>query len=92
MQGNFQIVVIRGKLASCCASILCALIFLICVHSSSANPSKVIGVLSPFIDAQTTFLKDLRDGLSELGLREGQEIKIEYRSAEGHVERLPELA
>ena len=92
MQGNFQIVVIRRKLASCYASILCALIFLICAHSSSANPNKVIGVLSPFIDAQTTFLKDLRDGLGELGLREGQEIKIEYRSAEGHTERLPELA
>ncbi len=49
-------------------------------------------MLSPFIDAQSTFLKDLRDGLAELGLREGQEIRIEYRSAEGHVERLPELA
>ena len=52
----------------------------------------MIGVLSPFIEAQSTFLKDLRDGLAEIGLREGQEIRIEYRSAEGHIERLPELA
>jgi putative tryptophan/tyrosine transport system substrate-binding protein len=58
---------------------------------AKAQTSKSIGVLSPFIDAQSTFLADLRDGLAKLGLRDGQEIRIEYRSAEGHVERLPEL-
>ena len=75
-----------------CAVVVWALMFLIFAQPSSAQPTRIIGVLSPFIDAQSTFLKDLRDGLAELGLREGQEIRIEYRSAEGHVERLPELA
>src|SRR5438045_19802 len=72
-----------------CAAVVWALMFLIFAQPSSAQPTRVIG---PFINAQSTFLKDLRDGLAELGLREGQEIRIEYRSAEGHVERLPELA
>ena len=51
----------------------------------------VIGVLSPYIDADSTFLKDLRDGVSDRGLREGREIAIEYRSAEGRIDRLPQL-
>lgn len=57
-----------------------------------AQHRPVIGVLSPFVDADSTFLKDLRDGLAERGLREGGDIAIEYRSAEGRIERLPELA
>jgi putative ABC transport system substrate-binding protein len=48
-----------------------------------AQKRPVIGVLSPFIDADSTFLADLHDG---------REIVIEYRSAEGRVERLPGLA
>src|SRR5207247_7143406 len=52
----------------------------------------VVGVLSPFVDADSAFLKDLRLGLAERGLREGPDIAIEYRSAEGRIERLPELA
>ena len=58
------------------------------------QPTKlpVIGVLSPFIDADSTFLRDLRHGLGDRGLREGQEIAIEYRSAEGRINQLPVLA
>src|SRR5438477_2689719 len=78
------------------ASVLWALSLLALAVSATApaksQTTKSIGVLSPFIDAQSTFLADLRDGLATLGLRDGQEIRIEYRSAEGHVERLPELA
>jgi putative tryptophan/tyrosine transport system substrate-binding protein len=50
-----------------------------------AQPSKVarIGVL---------FKKELRDGLRELGYVEGQNIAFEFRSAEGKLDRLPELA
>jgi putative ABC transport system substrate-binding protein len=59
---------------------------------ASAQQRPVIGVLSPFVDADSNFLKDLREGLAERGLREGREIAIEYRSAEGRIERLPELA
>src|SRR6266404_8974826 len=62
--------------------------------AGAQQPKKrpVIGVLSPFIDADSTFLRDLRQGLGDRGLREGQEIAIEYRSAEGRIEQLPALA
>jgi putative ABC transport system substrate-binding protein len=58
------------------------------------QPTKlpVIGVLSPFIDADSTFLRDLRHGLGDRGLREGQKIAIEYRSAEGRINQLSVLA
>jgi putative tryptophan/tyrosine transport system substrate-binding protein len=52
----------------------------------------VIGVLSPFTDAQSTLLADLRAGLRDFGYIEGQNLKIEYRSAEGRIEQLRGLA
>jgi putative ABC transport system substrate-binding protein len=62
--------------------------------AGAQQPKKrpVIGVLSPFMDANSTFLRDLRTGLGDRGLREGQEIAIEYRSAEGQINQLPVLA
>ena len=42
-------------------------------------------------DAET-FEKELREGLRELGYVEGQNIAFEFRSAEGKLDRLPELA
>src|SRR5713101_985598 len=62
--------------------------------SRAQRPTRlpVIGVLSPFIDADSTFLRDFRHGLDDRGLREGQKIAVEYRSAEGRIDRLPELA
>jgi len=38
------------------------------------------------------FWRLFRDGLRELGYVEGQSIKFEFRSDEGQVNRLPELA
>src|SRR6476660_6158653 len=51
----------------------------------------LVGLLSPFIDAESMLLPDLRAGLHELGYDEGRNIKIEYVSTEGKVELLPEL-
>src|SRR5947207_13735785 len=53
----------------------------------------VIGVLSagpsgPF----SPFMAAFRQGLSEAGYVEGQNLAIEYRWAEGHYDRLPALA
>ena len=61
--------------------------------AAQANGKRpVVGVLSPFIDTDSRFLKELRDGLEESGLREGRDIAIEYRSAEGRIDQLPMLA
>ena len=68
------------------------IVLLVLAAPALAEKRPVVGVLSPFIDADSTFLRDLRDGLAERGLHEGQEIDIAYRSAEGKVERLPQLA
>jgi putative ABC transport system substrate-binding protein len=60
-----------------------------------------IGILSPFSPSTGHATGDLlgqamvdafRQGLQELGYREGQTLHIEYRWAEGHPERLVELA
>ena len=40
----------------------------------------------------TKFLRQFRRGLNEMGFVEGQNVVVEYRWAENHYERLPELA
>jgi len=47
----------------------------------------VIGNISP-----EEFWREFRQGLSDLGYIEGQNIRFEFRSAEGQINRLPELA
>jgi putative ABC transport system substrate-binding protein len=62
--------------------------------AADAQQSKVTRVGALYIgtaDAKT-FEKELREGLHELGYVEGQNIAFEFRSAEGKLDRLPELA
>jgi putative ABC transport system substrate-binding protein len=47
----------------------------------------VIGNISP-----EEFWREFRQGLRDLGYIEGQNIRFEFRSAEGQIDRLPELA
>jgi putative tryptophan/tyrosine transport system substrate-binding protein len=47
----------------------------------------VIGNINP-----EQFWREFRQGLRDLGYVEGQNIRFEFRSAEGHLDRLPELA
>jgi putative ABC transport system substrate-binding protein len=47
----------------------------------------VIGNISP-----EQFWREFRQGLRDLGYVEGQNIRFEFRSAEGHLDRLPGLA
>jgi putative ABC transport system substrate-binding protein len=53
----------------------------------------VIGLLNPSSADGTLYLTEaLRRGLAEAGYVEGRNVTIEYRWAEGHYDRLPELA
>jgi len=54
----------------------------------------VVGLLSgaSFEGPYTAALAAIRQGLQETGLVEGQGLAIEYRSADGRYERLPDLA
>src|SRR5438874_5945471 len=47
----------------------------------------VIGNISP-----EEFWREFRQGLRDLGYIEGQNIRFEFRSAEGQIDRLPKLA
>lgn len=51
----------------------------------------VIGVLLTSAGSQDPWLPALRRGLQDLGYAEGRDVHVEFRSAEGHVGRLPRL-
>jgi putative ABC transport system substrate-binding protein len=57
----------------------------------SATP--VVGFLNGASPAgYTKFLGEFRRGLTSMGFVEGQNVVVEYRWAEGHYDRLPDLA
>src|SRR6516162_11490299 len=62
--------------------------------AARAQPSKVarIGALYIGLADAESFKKELREGLRELGYIERQNVAFEFRSAEGKLDRLPELA
>jgi putative ABC transport system substrate-binding protein len=63
-------------------------------RATRAQQSKVARIGALYIgtaDAES-FKKELREGLRQLGYVEGQNIAFEFRSAEGQLDRLPELA
>src|SRR5215475_4952465 len=75
--------------------VLCAMLFALCSSAEAQQPKKVarLGYLSN-ADAATDSARagGIRLALRELGYIEGQNIAIEYRYAEGKVDRAPELA
>ena len=61
------------------------------VAQAQQPPARVVGYLASSRQVEP-FVTAFRRGLSEFGYVEGVNITIEYRSAEGHFERLPALA
>jgi putative tryptophan/tyrosine transport system substrate-binding protein len=62
-------------------------------RAQQADRVPVVGFLNAAIaDHYTKFANEFRRGLREMGFVEGQNVLIEYRWAEGHYERLPDLA
>jgi putative ABC transport system substrate-binding protein len=71
------------------------MLFALCFQAEAQQPKKVprIGYLSPAsTSGSTASLEAFRQGLRESGYVEGKNIIIEYRWADGKVDRLPELA
>src|SRR5262245_56496847 len=74
---------------------LSAMLFALCSSAQAQQPKKVarIGYLSSFDSATgSAGTEAILLALRELGYVEGQNIAIEYRYAEGKLDRLPELA
>jgi putative ABC transport system substrate-binding protein len=75
---------------------LCATLFALYASATAQQTKKIaqIGFLHPGLSegAPSPQLEGLRQGLRELGYVEGKNITIEYRFAEGKLERLPALA
>jgi putative ABC transport system substrate-binding protein len=76
------------------------LLLLVVLHVLAAAPAVEaqqtrlvyrIGVLDGGSDVPPAFTP-FREGLRELGYREGDNLVVEYRYAEGKADRLPELA
>ena len=63
------------------------------VDAQQAKKNALIGILHPGVSAVSApQLDGFRQGLRELGYAEGKNIAIEYRFAEGKLDRLPDLA
>jgi putative ABC transport system substrate-binding protein len=72
--------------------LLCAMLLALCASAEAQQPKKVprIGFLTG-VSPNSARHEAFRQGLRELGYVEGKNIVIEYRSAEGKFDRLPEL-
>jgi putative ABC transport system substrate-binding protein len=71
------------------------MLFALSDFASGQQPGKIarIGYLTgPSLSANTERIEAFRQGLRELGYVEGKNIVIEWRSAEGKLDRLPALA
>jgi len=63
------------------------------VRAQQQSTMPVVGILGGHTAAEwTPFVAAFNVGLKEIGFVEGQNVRIEYRWAEGHYDRLPVLA
>lgn len=70
---------------------LCAAPFT-CVVLAQPRARLTIGVLTLGVDTRSRHLEALRQGLREHGYVEGGNLRVEYRFAEGHADRLAHMA
>lgn len=63
----------------------------VAAHAQSAKMHRVGALILGNADAEA-FQKELREGLSQRGYFEGRNVQLDIRSAQGRMERLPELA
>jgi putative ABC transport system substrate-binding protein len=74
--------------------ILCALLFALCFSAHAQQPAKItrIGYLDAVSLSVNAARVEFRQSLRKLGYVEGKNIFIEWRSADGKLDRLPALA
>jgi len=72
--------------------VLCALLSTLCLPVSAQQPVK-IGYISGTGSASNPgpYIEELRHGLRDLGYIEGKNFEIEFRGAEGEIDRMPSL-
>jgi putative ABC transport system substrate-binding protein len=76
-------------------SLACALLFALCFPAEAQQSTRIprIGFLSPGNSPGNDFRYEaFQQGLRELGYIEGKNVALEYRGADGKVNRFPELA
>ena len=73
---------------------LCAMLFALCMSADAQQPTKVprIGFLGTSPSAIAARIEAFRRGLRDLGYVEGKNLVIDWRYAEGKLDRLPALA
>ncbi len=74
---------------------LCAMLYSLRISAEAQQPGKIprIGYIAgPSRSAISSRAEAFRQGLRELGYVEGKSIFIEYRYADGKLDRLPKLA
>ena len=89
---SFRILLGRRGLAGLLLTMAVALAWLPLAAAQPAMKAARIGVLLYSNPQTDPTVAAIRQGLRDLGYREGQTLTIEYRSAEGRPERLPTLA
>jgi putative ABC transport system substrate-binding protein len=84
---------IRGEKPMIRKIIICLLLTVSLAQAQQAGKIPRIGyLLGPSLSSLAARIEAFRQGLRELGYVEGKNIVIEYRSAEGEIDRLPALA
>ena len=90
MKNNSRLIAQHSVL---CAA-LCALLFALCgpAQAQHGNIPKVGFLFVSSLPANSARIEAFRQGLGELGYKEGENILIEWRSADGNLDRVPALA